>query len=68
MLVEDMFYNVPARQKALRSGQGDYPRMVAMVWHSWTACQTLASLQCKLALLQSHTFGRLILCRGRSTR
>ena len=31
MLVEDMFYNVPARQKAIRSGSEEHSRILDMV-------------------------------------
>ncbi len=31
MLVEDMFYNVPARQKAIRSGSEEHARILDMV-------------------------------------
>lgn len=31
MLVEDMFYNVPARQKAIRSGSEEHARILEMV-------------------------------------
>jgi DNA mismatch repair ATPase MutL len=33
MLVEDMFYNVPTRQKAIRSGSEEHARILDMVGH-----------------------------------